>query len=53
MSKRERCTFWTKEEVTMLLADYLMVGMILSISIFSMGILIVLNKKNRDEKISG
>lgn len=37
----------------MLLADYLMVGMILSINILSMGILIVLNKKNRDEKISG
>jgi len=34
----------------MLLADYIMIGIILGVSAFSMGTLIVFNKKNRDEE---
>lgn len=34
----------------MLLADYMMIGMILGVSIFSMGVLIRLNKRERGRK---
>ncbi len=34
----------------MLLADYIMIGMILGVSIFSMGVLIKFNKNERNKK---
>ncbi len=36
----------------MLLADYMIIGMIVGVSVFSIGILMVLNRPRRDEKPS-